>query len=136
MGAGPLRVRGDQGIVPGAVFLDRGYSGTTIEGISAAIVHVGGGEDMKLKEATRPAEIVSELMGEEGLVIWGARVDRRYGSTLHVSIIMSGGSYSQGSTGPMFRIPQRPHEVQQPAEIRGSGADGDLDYLEDFMKDI
>jgi cell division protein FtsZ len=107
----------------------------TIEGINAAIVHVGGGEDMKLKEATRPAEIVSELIGEEGLVIWGARVDRRYGSTLHVSIIMSGGSYSQTGTSTMFRIPQRPFEKQQ---VQGSqaGADADFDYVEELIKDV
>lgn len=90
---------------------------------------------MKLKEATRPAEIVSELIGEEGLVIWGARVDRRYGSTLHVSIIMSGGSYSQTGTSTMFRIPQRPFEKQQ---VQGSqaGANADFDYVEELIKDV
>lgn len=60
------------------------------DGISSAIVHVTGGEDMKLKEASRPPEIISELMGEEGLVIWGARIDNYYASTIQVALILTG----------------------------------------------
>ncbi|MEM1943524.1 MAG: cell division protein FtsZ [Candidatus Caldarchaeum sp.] len=62
----------------------------TYEGLSGAIVHVCGGEDMQLAEAARPAEIVSELMGEDGLVIWGARIDDSYSSTMQVSLILTG----------------------------------------------
>lgn len=60
------------------------------EGLSGAIVHVCGGEDMQLAEAARPAEIVSELMGDDGLVIWGARIDDSYSSTMQVSLILTG----------------------------------------------
>jgi len=62
----------------------------TFDGITAAIVHVTGGEDMKLKEASRPPEIISELMGEEGLVVWGARIDNYYASTMQVALILTG----------------------------------------------
>lgn len=62
----------------------------TYEGLSGAIIHVSGGDDMKLSEAARPAEIVSELMGEEALVIWGARIDSSLDSTLEVSLILTG----------------------------------------------
>jgi len=60
------------------------------DGLSGAIVHVTGSEDMQLAEAARPAEIVSELMGDEGLVIWGARIDNQYNSMLQVSLILTG----------------------------------------------
>ncbi|MEM1944481.1 MAG: cell division protein FtsZ [Nitrososphaerota archaeon] len=60
------------------------------EGLSGAIVHVSGGEDMQLSEAARPAEIISELMGNDGLVIWGARVEDTYTSSMQVSLILTG----------------------------------------------
>ncbi|MCS7110034.1 MAG: cell division protein FtsZ [Candidatus Caldarchaeum sp.] len=60
------------------------------EGLSGAIVHVCGGDDMQLAEAARPAEIVSELMGEDGLVIWGARIDDSYNASMQVSLILTG----------------------------------------------
>ncbi|MDJ0271076.1 MAG: cell division protein FtsZ [Candidatus Caldarchaeum sp.] len=60
------------------------------EGLSGAIVHVCGGEDMQLAEAARPAEIISELMGEDGLVIWGARIDETFSSSMQVSLILTG----------------------------------------------
>ncbi len=62
----------------------------TYEGLTGAIIHVSGGEDIKISEAARPAEIVSELMGDEALVIWGARLDNSLGSTLQVSLILTG----------------------------------------------
>ncbi len=60
------------------------------EGLTGAIVHVTGGEDMKISEAARPAEIIAELMGEEALVIWGARIDSSMNSSIQVSLILTG----------------------------------------------
>ena len=62
----------------------------TYEGLTGAIIHVSAGDDMKISEAARPAEIISELMGEEALVIWGARIDNSLGSSLQVSLILTG----------------------------------------------
>lgn len=62
----------------------------TYEGLTGAIIHVAAGDDLKISEAARPAEIVSELMGEEALVIWGARIDNSLGSALQVSLILTG----------------------------------------------
>jgi len=62
----------------------------TYEGLTGAIVHVTGGDDLKISEAARPAEIISELMGDEALVIWGARLDKSMDSTLQVSLILTG----------------------------------------------
>ena len=60
------------------------------EGLTGAIIHVSAGDDMKISEAARPAEIISELMDDEALVIWGARMDSSLGSTLQVSLILTG----------------------------------------------
>jgi len=60
------------------------------EGLTGAIVHVTGGENMKISEAARPAEIIAELMGEEALVIWGARIDSTMDSSMQVSLILTG----------------------------------------------
>ncbi|MCS7132390.1 MAG: cell division protein FtsZ [Aigarchaeota archaeon] len=60
------------------------------DGLTGAIIHVAAGEDLKISEAARPAEIISELMGEEALVIWGARIDNSLGSSLQVSLILTG----------------------------------------------
>lgn len=62
----------------------------TYNNLSGAIVHVTGSDDMKLSEASRPGEIVSELMGEDSLVIWGARIDEKFASSLQVSLILTG----------------------------------------------
>ncbi|MCS7126003.1 MAG: cell division protein FtsZ [Aigarchaeota archaeon] len=60
------------------------------DGLTGAIIHVTGGEDMKISEAARPAEIVSELMDKEALIIWGARIDSSFDSKLQVSLILTG----------------------------------------------
>lgn len=59
-------------------------------GITGAIIHVTGGEDMSLAEAAKPGEIVSQLMNDDALVIWGARIDNYYASTIQVSLVLTG----------------------------------------------
>ncbi len=60
------------------------------DGITGAIIHVTGGEDMSLAEAAKPGEIVSQLMNGDALVIWGARIDNYYASTIQVSLVLTG----------------------------------------------
>jgi len=60
------------------------------EDLTGAIIHVTGGEDMKISEAAKPAEIISQLMDEDSLVIWGARIDSSMDSTLQVALILTG----------------------------------------------
>jgi len=93
------------------------------EGLSGAIVHVTGGEDMQLAEASRPAELVSELMGDEGLVIWGARIDNYYSSTMQVALILTGLSEPQ----QIVEISDIHHEEGQ--RIRGNGQQEELNHL-------
>ncbi|MEM3951933.1 MAG: hypothetical protein QXP74_00785 [Nitrososphaerota archaeon] len=45
---------------------------------------------MKISEAAKPAEIISQLMDEDSLVIWGARIDSSMDSTLQVALILTG----------------------------------------------
>lgn len=60
------------------------------EGASGALIHVNGDETMTLAEASRVAEIVTEAMNEEALVIWGARVDRALASLMRVTLVLTG----------------------------------------------
>lgn len=91
-----------------------------LEGVSAAIVHVTGGEDMKLKEASRPPEIIYELMGDDGLIVWGARVDAYYNSTVQVSLILAGletESYIREMEESVQTIDERFFKREPPQEL-------------------
>jgi len=50
--------------------LDVDYAGAT-----GALIHVSGDSQMTIEEANRVGEIVTEMMDEDALVIWGARVN-------------------------------------------------------------
>ncbi|MEM2083109.1 MAG: cell division protein FtsZ [Nitrososphaerota archaeon] len=67
----------------------------TYDGVTGAIIHVTGGEDMSLAEAAKPGEIISQLMSDNALVIWGARIDNYYASTIQVSLVLTGVTPSQ-----------------------------------------
>ena len=45
---------------------------------------------MTIEEANRVAEIVTELMDEDALVIWGARVNPDMNGLLRVTLVMTG----------------------------------------------
>ncbi|MFB0543672.1 MAG: cell division protein FtsZ [Candidatus Bathyarchaeia archaeon] len=60
------------------------------EGASGALIHISGGRDLTLGEAVRTAEIVTEMMDERALVIWGARVDPSLGDLLRVTLVLTG----------------------------------------------
>lgn len=57
---------------------------------SGALIHIAGGEDLKLEEAVRTAEIVTAMLDEKALVIWGARVDPSLGKRLRITILLTG----------------------------------------------
>ena len=60
------------------------------EGANGALIHVNGDETMTLAEASRVAEIVTEAMSEEALVIWGARVDHALTGLMRVTLVLTG----------------------------------------------
>lgn len=65
--------------------LDIDYSGA-----NGALIHVSGDENLTIEEANRVGEIVTQMMSEDALVIWGARVDPSLAGTLKVTLIMTG----------------------------------------------
>ncbi|MCS7120189.1 MAG: cell division protein FtsZ [Nitrososphaerota archaeon] len=59
-------------------------------GAKGALIHVSGDEDMTIDEANRVGEIVTQMMSEDALVIWGARVNPNLAGTLKVTLVMTG----------------------------------------------
>jgi cell division protein FtsZ len=104
----------------------------TYDKLSGAIVHVTGGEDMKLSEAARPAEIISELMGMDTLVIWGARIDNYYASTMQVSLILTGlnDKFSSSAEIEAVSLPKTNEELKipQPVVPAQPTVDNELEY--------
>jgi len=65
--------------------LDIDYSGA-----KGALIHVSGDNQLTIEEASRVGEIVTQMMGEDALVIWGARVNPELAGTLKVTLVMTG----------------------------------------------
>ncbi len=59
-------------------------------GAKGALIHVSGDEDMTIDEANRVGEIVTQMMSDDALVIWGARVNPSLSGALKVTLIMTG----------------------------------------------
>jgi len=65
--------------------LDVDYAGAT-----GALIHVIGDSQMTIEEANRVGEIVTEMMDDDALVIWGARVNPELNGKLKVTLVMTG----------------------------------------------
>jgi len=65
--------------------LDIDYSGA-----NGALIHVSGDESLTIEEANMVGEIITQMMSEDALVIWGARVDPNLRGTLRVTLVMTG----------------------------------------------
>ncbi len=65
--------------------LDVDYAGAT-----GALIHVTGDSQMTIEEANRVGEIVTEMMDNDALVIWGARVNPEQDGRLKVTLVMTG----------------------------------------------
>jgi cell division protein FtsZ len=59
-------------------------------GASGALIHVTGDCQMTIEEANRVGEIVTEMMDDNALVIWGARVNPEQNGKLKVTLVMTG----------------------------------------------
>lgn len=56
-----------------------------------ALVHVSGGPDMKLSEASAVGEYINKLIGDENSkIIWGARIDESLRDSMRVMLIVTG----------------------------------------------
>ncbi|MEM1586524.1 MAG: cell division protein FtsZ [Candidatus Bathyarchaeia archaeon] len=65
--------------------LDVDYSGA-----NGALIHITGDENLTIEEANMVGEIVTQLMSDDALVIWGARVDPNLKGALRVTLVMTG----------------------------------------------
>ncbi|MBS7646554.1 MAG: cell division protein FtsZ [Candidatus Bathyarchaeia archaeon] len=59
-------------------------------GAKGALIHVSGDAHMTIEEANRVGEIVTELMDEDSLVIWGARVSPELDGKIKVTLVLTG----------------------------------------------
>ncbi|MEM2341683.1 MAG: cell division protein FtsZ [Candidatus Bathyarchaeia archaeon] len=65
--------------------LDIDYSGA-----NGALIHISSDESLTIEEANMVGEIITQMMNEDALVIWGARIDPNLKGTLRVTLVMTG----------------------------------------------
>jgi len=65
--------------------LDVDYAGAT-----GALIHVCGDKQMTIEEANRVGEIVTEIIGHDALVKWGAKTNPSVDGFLKVTLVMTG----------------------------------------------
>ncbi len=101
-------------------------------GAEGALVHITGDDKMTLEEANRVGEMVAEMMHENALVSWGARVNPSLPGILRVTLVMTGvqsprwlGGFDTSTLGLYDLDPQEEHE--KPLQV-----DLDLHQLENF----
>ncbi len=66
-----------------------------ISGANGALINVSGGKDMTLEEARKVVETVSERLGEDATVIWGAQIYDDLDKTIRAMLIVTGVKSSQ-----------------------------------------
>lgn len=54
------------------------------------LIHVSGGEDMKLDEVLKAGELVTRYLSPEAKIVWGARVNPELEGRAHVMVILTG----------------------------------------------
>jgi cell division protein FtsZ len=98
--------------------LDVDYAGAT-----GALVHVTGDNHMTIEEANRVGEIITEMMDDNAMVIWGARVNPQQEGKIKVTLVMTGVDSPHvlkgfGTIGPqLFNLepyaePERPLNIE------------------------
>ncbi len=117
-------------------------------GATGALVHITGGEDLTLAEATKIGEIATSYLREDSNVIWGARIDQEFNGMVQVMVIMTG-VHSPDIMGPegsdiqvpkrvemsrftrprQPRIPSRPEMHNSPREVPAMIANLGIDYI-------
>lgn len=116
-------------------------------GAIGALVHITGGPDLTLSEATKIGEIATSYLRNDANVIWGARIDPKYAGKVQVMIIITGvqspdilGPASteievphRSNTFQSFSVPRRPTRLplQQQAKPKPEGlmANLGIDYI-------
>lgn len=77
-------------------------------GATGALVHITGGPDLTLEEASTVGEIATSYLRDNANVIWGARIDPEFEKRIQVMIIMTGVSSPDiVGSGTSITIPSR-----------------------------
>jgi cell division protein FtsZ len=82
------------------------------QGGSGALIHITGGDDLRLDEVNLVGEYVSKQLDPEAQVIWGARIDPTYRGKLKVITIVTGVK-SPYILGPVARQDLGERDVQR-----------------------
>ncbi|MBN1923393.1 MAG: cell division protein FtsZ [Nanoarchaeota archaeon] len=62
----------------------------TYTGAEGALIHITGGMDMTLEEASRAAELITQSLNDDANVIWGARIDEKMNGKIRIMSIITG----------------------------------------------
>ncbi|MHB1867959.1 MAG: cell division protein FtsZ [Nitrososphaerales archaeon] len=70
------------------------------------LIHVSGGEDIKLDEVTQAGEMVTRTLPNKARVVWGARVDPSLRGKVRVMVVLTGveSAFAPEKSNPMARI--------------------------------
>lgn len=100
-----------------------------INGATGALVHVSGGPDMTLSEATHVAELVTRRMAPSSKVIWGARVTPTLNGIIRTILVLTGikGDSVLGPDADLTGFQAGFHEL---AEMRELGVDVEESMIE------
>jgi len=99
-------------------------------GARGALIHVSGDDEMSIEEANRVAEIITGTMGDNALVIWGARVDPALAGLLRVTLVITG-VHSPDMLSGFGTIPPQIFDLDPTAESNEPlNLDLNLDQLE------
>lgn len=60
------------------------------EGATGALIHIAGGQDLKLDEVSKIGELVTEALDADANVIWGARISPEMKGKVRVMTIITG----------------------------------------------
>ncbi|MFX1521282.1 MAG: cell division protein FtsZ [Promethearchaeota archaeon] len=61
-----------------------------ITGATAALIHISGGLDLTLEEATKAADIIAKRLADDATIIWGARQNPSLEGIVRVMLIVTG----------------------------------------------
>ncbi len=82
--------------------LDVDYRGAT-----GALIHITGGPDLTLAEATTIGELATSYLHDDANVIWGARIDPNFERRVQVMVIMTGVSSPDIMGANDIQVPTR-----------------------------
>jgi len=109
-------------------FLNVGYAGAT-----GALINVSGDPNLTLQEVDRVKELVTDSLGRDARVAWGARVNPSNEGVLKVTVVMTGVNspymrYGLGSLmTELYDLESSYSEPNKPLQV-----DLGLDQIEDF----